>query len=140
MYNAIKPNSPVPAIGRLLLAAIFILSGVGKLAAPAATIAYIGSAGLPLPAVAYAGALVLELGGGLMLLAGLQTRLVALALAAFSIVAGLAFHHAIADQNQMVHLLKNIAIAGGLLQVFAFGAGAYSLDQRRSAGTAVRNA
>ena len=133
-------NSPIPAIGRALMAAIFIMSGIGKIAAPAATIGYIASSGLPLPAVGYAGAVLLEVGGGLMLLAGLQTRLVALVLAVFSIIAGLAFHHAIADQNQMIHLLKNFAMAGGLLQVFAFGAGAYSIDQLQRAGRLARGA
>ena len=133
MNNDIHTNSPVPAIGRVLMAAIFLLSGFGKIAAPAATIGYIASSGLPLASVAYVGAVVLEVGGGLMLLAGFQTRLVALGLALFTIVTGLVFHHAVADQNQMIHLLKNFAMAGGLLQVFAFGAGAYSLDHRRAA-------
>jgi putative oxidoreductase len=140
MNNAIKPNSPVPAIGRLLMAAIFMLSGVGKIAAPAATIGYIAAMGLPMPSVAYIGAVVLELGGGLLLLAGLQTRLAALALAVFSVVTGLAFHHAVGDQNQMIHLLKNFAMAGGLLQVFAFGAGAYSLDNRKQTALRARTA
>jgi putative oxidoreductase len=58
----------------------------------------------------------------------MKTRLVAAALALFSIATGLAFHNAIGDQNQLIHLLKNVAMAGGLLQVVAFGAGAYSLD------------
>jgi len=71
-----------------------------------------------------------ELGGGLLLIAGVKTRLVAANLAVFSIVTALAFHHAIGDQNQLIHLLKNISMAGGLLQVVAFGAGAFSFDQR----------
>ncbi len=137
MNQATHTNSPVPAIGRLLMAAIFLLSGFGKIAAPAATIGYIASVGLPMPALAYAGAVALEVGGGLLLLAGLQTRWTALVLAAFSIITGLAFHHAIADQNQMIHLLKNFAMAGGLLQVFAFGAGAFSLDNRRGGRFAI---
>lgn len=140
MNNAINTNSPVPAIGRLLMAAIFLLSGIGKISAPAATIGYIAAMGLPMPSVAYIGAVVLEVGGGLLLLAGLQTRLTALALAVFSVVTGLAFHHAVGDQNQMIHLLKNFAMAGGLLQVFAFGAGAYSLDNRKASATPARTA
>jgi putative oxidoreductase len=140
MNKAINTNSPVPAIGRLLMAAIFLLSGIGKIAAPAATIGYIAAMGLPMPSVAYIGAVVLEVGGGLLLLAGLQTRLTALALAVFSVVTGLAFHHAIGDQNQMIHLLKNFAMAGGLLQVVAFGAGAYSLDNRKATATLARTA
>lgn len=133
MKNAIAINtSPVPAIGRLLMAAIFLMSGIGKIGASAATIGYISAMGVPLPTLAYAGAIILEVGGGLMLLAGVQTRLVALVLAAFSVITGLVFHSAIGDQNQMIHLLKNFALAGGLLQVVAFGAGAYSWDNRKS--------
>lgn len=134
MNNAFNTNSPVPAIGRLLLAAIFLLSGFGKLADPAGTIGYITAMGLPLPMVAYAGAVAVEVGGGLMLVLGFHTRLAALALAGFSIVTGLAFHNAVGDQNQMIHLMKNFAMAGGLLQVFAFGAGAFSIDNRKPAG------
>lgn len=133
MKNANLTTSSLPAIGRVLLAAIFLLSGVGKLAAPGATIGYIAAMGLPFPELGYGLALVVEIGGGLLLAAGFQTRLTALALALFSIVTGLVFHHAIGDQNQMIHLLKNFAMAGGLLQVVAFGAGAYSLDNRSPA-------
>lgn len=125
-------TSVIPAIGRVLMATIFIMSGIGKLAAPAATMGYIASSGLPLPMLALVVAIAVELGGGLLLALGIQTRLVAAGLAAFSIVTGLAFHHAVGDQNQMIHLLKNIAMAGGLLQVVAFGAGAYSFDHRRA--------
>ncbi|WP_332851447.1 DoxX family protein [Duganella sp. S19_KUP01_CR8] len=126
-------TSVIPAIGRVLMATIFVMSGIGKLAAPAATMGYIASSGLPLPMLALVIAIAVELGGGLLLALGIQTRLVAAGLAAFSIVTGLAFHHAVGDQNQMIHLLKNIAMAGGLLQVVAFGAGAYSFDNRRAA-------
>nr|WP_315402198.1 DoxX family protein [uncultured Duganella sp.] len=122
----------IPAIGRVLLATIFIFSGIGKLLAPAATIGYIASSGLPFAPLALAGAIAVELGGGVMLALGIQTRLVAALLAGFSIVTGLAFHNAIGDQNQLIHLLKNIAMAGGLLQVVAFGAGAFSFDNRRT--------
>lgn len=132
MNKQFNQVSLVPAIGRALLAAIFLISGAGKLAAPAATMGYIAAMGLPLPALGLAGAVGIELIGGLMLIVGYQTRLTALALAAFSIVTGLLFHGAIGDQNQMIHLLKNFAMAGGLLQVAAFGAGALSLDARRS--------
>lgn len=128
----------VPAIGRVLLATIFIFSGIGKLLAPAATMGYIASSGLPFAGLALGVAIVVELGGGLMLALGVQTRLVAAGLAAFSIVTGLAFHNAIGDQNQLIHLLKNFAMAGGLLQVVAFGAGAYSFDQRGAAKPAAR--
>ncbi|CAN7317366.1 DoxX family protein [Duganella sp. LjRoot269] len=125
----------IPVIGRILLATIFVLSGFGKLMAPAATIGYIESSGLPFATLGLAIAIAVELGGGLLLAAGYKTRLVAAVLAGFSVVTGLAFHHAIGDQNQMIHLLKNFAMAGGLLQVVAFGAGAYSIDNRGTVST-----
>ena len=83
----------------------------------------------------------MELGGGLLLVAGFKTRHVAAALALFSVVTAFAFHGNVSDQNQMIHLLKNIAMAGGLLQVVAFGAGAWSVDAigaRKTSGQAVR--
>jgi len=125
-----------PALGRLLIAAIFLFSGFSKIAAPAMAQGYIASAGLPAPLLAYLIAVVVELGGGVLLVAGYQTRLAALALAVFSIAAAFGFHHDFADQNQMIHFLKNIAIAGGLLQVVAFGAGPLSLDARFGRGNA----
>ena len=131
MNNA-NNTSSLPVIGRLLLAAIFLISGIGKLAAPDMTIGYIGAMGLPFPTLGYLIALFVEIGGGALLVLGYQTRLVALVLAVFSIVTGLAFHHAVGDQNQLIHLLKNFALAGGLLQVVAFGAGAFSLDNRKA--------
>lgn len=118
-------------IGRVLLSVIFILSGFSKLAAPAMMIGYIDSVGLPLPHVALAVAIIVEIGGGLALIAGYRTRTVAAVLALFSVFTALAFHSALADQNQFIHFFKNIAMAGGLLQVVAFGAGRFSLDARR---------
>lgn len=132
LTNTNNSASALPLTGRILLAAIFIMSGIGKIAAPVATIGYISAMGLPFPELALAGAIGIEVIGGLLLVLGLYTRPVALALAAFSILTGLTFHSAIADQNQMIHLMKNFAMAGGLLQVAAFGAGALSLDARRT--------
>lgn len=132
--NASPPM--LAALGRLLLAAIFLISGLGKLAAPAATIGYIGTAGLPLPQLGYAVALVVEIGGGLLMLVGFQTRIAAWVLAAFTLVAAVTFHHDFADQNQMIHFLKNLAITGGFLQVAAFGAGRFSVDARRASAKA----
>ena len=126
----------VPFVGRILVAAIFILSGLGKIGAPAATQGYIAAMGLPAPLLAYIGAIVVELGGGLLLLAGYRTKLVAAALAVFSIVTAFIFHHALADQNQMIHFLKNFAMAGGLLQFVAYGAGRISVDGRTAAAAA----
>jgi len=125
----ITRQDTVALIGRILLAAIFVLSGVSKLADPAGMTAYIASAGLPLPQVALVGAIVVELGGGLALAAGFQTRLAATALALFSLVAAVFFHAALGDQNQFIHFFKNIAMAGGLLQVAAFGPGRISFDR-----------
>ena len=123
----------VAAVGRVLLATIFVLSGVGKIADPGGTIAYIGAAGLPLPQLAFAGATLIEVGGGIALVLGYRTRIVAAVLAIFSLLTAVAFHSVFADQNQMIHFLKNVAMAGGLLQVVAFGAGRLSLDARLAA-------
>jgi putative oxidoreductase len=132
-----KYENLVPLAGRVLLAAIFVLSGVGKLAAPEATLGYINAVGLPFPQLAYFGAIAVELVGGILLVVGYRTRLAAVALAAFSVVTAVIFHGAIGDQNQFIHLLKNLAIAGGLLQVAAFGAGGFSLDARYGAAAQV---
>jgi len=121
----------LPALGRVLIALIFVMSGLGKVTAPANTIAYIQSTGAPLAPVAYAIAVIVEVAGGLALMVGFQTRLTAAALAVFTLATAILFHNNMADQNQMIHFLKNIAITGGLLQVVAFGAGAFSLDNRR---------
>ena len=122
----------IPALGRLLLALIFVMSGLSKIAMPADTIAYIQSAGAPFAPAAFAVAVVVEVIGGLALLVGFQTRLAAAVLAIFTLAAAILFHSNMADQNQMIHFLKNIAITGGLLQVIAFGSGSWSLDARRA--------
>ncbi|MBI5430509.1 MAG: DoxX family protein [Nitrosomonadales bacterium] len=122
-----------PAVGatlsvaaRVMASAIFIVAGFGKLGAGyAGTQGYMASMGVPgalLPLV-----IALELGGGIALLLGFQTRLVAFLLAGFTIVAGLIFHSG-ADQMQQIMLMKNFAIAGGLLAFTVFGAGRLSLD------------
>jgi putative oxidoreductase len=122
-----------PAIGgllviaaRILASAIFIIAGYGKLdAGYAGTQAYMASAGVPgalLPLV-----IALEIGGGLALLLGFQTRLAALLLAGFCLVTGMLFHTG-SDQMQQIMLMKNLAMAGGLLAFTVFGAGRLSLD------------
>lgn len=126
-------NNHYAAIGRLLLASIFMLSGFSKLGAPEATQGYIASVGLPVPMLAYLAAIVAEVGGGILLVVGYRARVVSLLLAAFTVATALFFHRDFGDQNQMIHFLKNIAIAGGLLQIAAFGAGSFSLDARRLA-------
>ncbi|MHB2211651.1 DoxX family protein [Methylobacterium sp. CM6257] len=125
------PAALLPVTGRVLMSALFLVSGAGKLAAPAATLATIRAAGLPLPEVSFAAAALVEIAGGLLLIAGYRARLVALILAAFAVATALTFHTAVADPNQMFHFLKNLAMAGGLLQVAAFGSGPLSLDARQ---------
>jgi putative oxidoreductase len=128
--NMPRDNPYVGAVGRLLIAAIFLISGLGKIATPALTQGFIASAGLPLPLLAYLVAILIEVGGGILLVLGFQSRIVASVMAVFTVATALAFHSHFADQNAMAHFLKNIAITGGLLQIVAFGAGAFSLDSR----------
>lgn len=124
-------DASIAAAGRVFLAALFLMSGLSKIGAFEATTAYIASAGLPFPVLAYAATLAVEIGGGLLLVAGFQARLAAAALALFTVAAAIFFHNNFSDQNQAIHFLKNLAIAGGLLQVVAAGAGRFSLDARR---------
>jgi putative oxidoreductase len=122
-------------VGRILIGLPFAMSGFGKLAAYGPTTAMIGAVGLPFPPLAFVVAVAVELGGGLLLVLGYRVRPVALALAAFSLATAISFHGNFADQNQMIHFLKNVMIAGGLLQIAAFGAGAISIEQwRRKSG------
>jgi putative oxidoreductase len=118
----------------LLIGLPFAMSGLGKLAAYGATTQMISAAGLPVPPLAFVVAVAVELGGGLLLIAGFQARVVAIALALFALATAVSFHSDFADQNQMIHFLKNIMIAGGLLQIAGFGAGAISLDNRLAKG------
>lgn len=123
--------------GRLLLVALFLPAGIGKLTGFAGTVGYISSVGLPLPSVAAALAAVVEIGGGLALLLGFGTRLAALALAAFTLVASFFFHAywaVPADQAfvQQLMFFKNVAVTGGLLVLAAHGAGAWSVDARKA--------
>ena len=124
----------IPLLGRFLIGAPFVMSGMGKLAAYGATVGYIAAMGLPFPPIAFLLAVMTEVGGGLLLLSGYRARAVSLAMAVFCVVTAMFFHHNFADQNQMIHFLKNVMMAGGLLQIAAFGAGALSLDNRRGNG------
>jgi len=122
--------------GRLLLVALFLPAGIGKLTGFAGTVGYIGSVGLPLPTLAAALAAVVEIGGGLALLFGFGTRIAALVLAGFTLVASFFFHAywaVPADQAFVQQLLffKNVAVTGGLLALAAHGAGAWSVDARK---------
>jgi len=126
-----EPAAWLPFVGRLGIAAIFILSGISKVAAPAYSIAYIESAGLPFAPLALAAAALVEIVGGALLVFGYRTRFIAAVLALFALVTAIVFHAHFADQNQFIHFFKNIAMAGGLAQIVAFGAGGLSLDARR---------
>ncbi|HTD13452.1 MAG TPA: DoxX family protein [Steroidobacteraceae bacterium] len=120
----------LPFVGRLLIGGIFLMSGLGKLPAYTAMTAAISGAGLPFAPLGYAVALVVEIGLGALLLIGYRARAVALVLAIWCVVTAIFFHSNFADQNMMIHFLKNLMIAGGLLQIVHFGAGAVSLDAR----------
>jgi putative oxidoreductase len=120
----------LPLLGRILIGAPFVMSGLSKLGVYGATVGYISAMGLPVPALAFFVAVLTELGGGLLLLSGYRVRVVSLAMALFCVVTAIFFHHNFADQNQMIHFLKNVMMAGGLLQITWFGAGPFSLDAR----------
>ena len=122
-------------VGRILLALMFLLSGIGKIGDFAGTAGYISSVGLPLPSVLAAGALVLEIVAGIALIIGFKTRWAALALALFTIAAAVLFHNywaMPADQQMMQQIifLKNLAVTGGLLMLAIAGPGAWSVDRR----------
>ena len=122
-------------VARILMALIFVVSGVFKIAGFADTVGYIASKGLPFPAVAAVAAIIVELGGGLMLIVGWKVRWAALAMMLFTFAAALIFHDfwnagADAAQNQMIHFMKNISMAGGLLFAVVHGSGKFSLERQ----------
>ena len=115
-------------IGRLFLSMIFIYSGFNKITGYAGTQGYMESMGVPgilLPLV-----IAVELLGGLAILFGFKARLAAILLVGFNIVSALIFHQFWIDESQMNPFMKNIAMAGGFLMIFAHGPGAYSIDNR----------
>lgn len=132
--NALQ--NPLALIGRLLLAYVFIPAGFSKLGAGfGGTVGYIASKGLPMPEVGAVLAILAELGCGILLLIGFKTRWAALALAVFTLAAAFFFHNywAVPAEQvmaQRINFNKNLAIAGGLLLLAAFGAGAFSVDGR----------
>jgi putative oxidoreductase len=114
--------------GRILLAALFLISGLGKIGAYAATASYMSSAGVPsavLPVV-----IVTEVAGAISIIVGWKTRISAFLLAGFTVLTAFAFHTNFADQIQTVMFLKNFAIAGAFLLLVANGAGPLSIDRR----------
>ncbi len=122
-----------PLVGRLLIAAIFVFSGFGKITGFDGTVGYIASKGLPLPQLGAIAAIIVELGGGILLILGWKARLAAAVMLLFTLVAAVIFHNFWAvpvdmAQNQMIHFMKNICMAGGLLYVVVFGSGPLSVD------------
>jgi putative oxidoreductase len=116
-----------PLIARLFIGGFFLLAGVGKVADIAETAGYIQSVGLP-GFLAWPAA-IFEIVLGLALIVGYQTRIAALAGAAFCVVTAILFHNNFADQMQMIMFLKNFSIAGAFLMFFANGAGKLALDK-----------
>lgn len=115
-------------LARVLLGVLFVLAGLGKLADVPGFAGYMASGGVP-AALAWP-VVLLEILGGLALIAGVFTRAVALALGAFCVLSGALYHFDPADQMQMTQLLKNLALAGGYLALAITGPGALSVDQR----------
>lgn len=116
-------------IGRVLLGLIFVMSGINKIADPDGTQQYMSAMGITTAtAFLYAGAVLLEVAGGLALLLGVWAKWGATALIGFMIPATLIFHSNFDDQNQIIHFLKNLAIIGGLLYIASYGSGRLSVD------------
>ena len=121
-------SSVVALVGRALMCAIFVESGLAKLLSPAATIGYMAHLGLPLPPAAYAVSVVVEFGGGLAILLGFQIRIVAAIMAVFCIATALIAHNDMADRMQEINFMKNLCMAGGFLQLVAWGPGRYRVS------------
>lgn len=123
-----------PLIGRVLIALIYLISGLGKIAGFESTVGYIASQHLPLPKFAAISAIIFEVGGGTMLVVGWKARWAAAALIVFTALTALLFHNfwavpALEVQNQMTHFLKNVCILGGLLYVAVHGSGPLSIER-----------
>lgn len=128
-------NNASTLAGRALLGLIFIVSGFGKITGFAGTAGFMASKGMPMAEVLLVGAIAVEFLGGLMLLVGWKARWAALAIFLFIIPATLIFHNPAGltgqeAQNQMINIMKNLSIMGGMLMLFAFGPGAWSLDRK----------
>lgn len=120
----------VGLLGRVLMSAIFIQGGILKAMAPAATMAFFARDGVPVPGAAYAVALLVEIAGGVLFLVGWRARITALVLAIWCIATAMVAHYHPENREQMIHFMKNVCMAGGFLQVVAFGAGRLSADRR----------
>ena len=124
-----------PLIGRFLIAFIFLFAGFGKVTGFEGTVGYIASKGMPLPQLAAIAAIVIELGGGIMLVVGWNARIAAAAMLVFTALTALIFHNfwavpADQAQNQMIHFMKNVSMMGGLLYVVIHGSGPLSIKRR----------
>ncbi len=126
-----SPNVGAAAalIGRILLAALFLHEAWSKLTGYAGALAYMQAFGVPGQLLPFA--IAAELGCGLLILLGYQTRAAALMLAGFCVATAVLFHGKLSDRNQLLHFEKDLAIAGGFLVLFARGAGAWALDAIR---------
>jgi len=125
-----------PLAGRILIALIFVLSGFAKITGFEGTVGYIASKGLPLPQLGAIAAIIVELGGGILLIVGWKARWAAAAMLVFTAAAAVFFHNFWAVppdqvQNTMIHFMKNISMMGGLLFVVVHGSGPLSLDRGR---------
>ena len=120
-------------VARVLLGLLFVMAGIGKLGDMAGFAGYMASGGVPAflawPVVLF------EIIGGLALIVGFQTRIVAYALGAFCVASGLLYHFDPADQMQMTQVFKNLALAGGYLALGTIGAGAWSVDAKMGQGS-----
>ena len=128
-------QTPLAFAGRILLALMFVLAGLGKITGFAGTVGYMQSKGMPAAEVLAVLTILLEVGGGLALMVGFRTRWAAIALALFTLVASMIFHNfwAVPEAQRMVQnlmFMKNLSIVGGMLVLAAFGPGAWSLDAR----------
>lgn len=130
MLNSLQ--NPLTLLGRILIAALFIPAGFNKIAGFSGTMGYIASKGVPLPGLAAAIAVAVELGLGVLLLIGFQTRWAALGIALFTLFISFIFHAFWIDPSQSLMFFKNMAIVGGLFAFAAFGGGGWSVDGTRS--------
>lgn len=124
-----------PLIGRILVAAIFLWSGIGKIGGFAGTAGYMASKGLPMAEVLLVITIIVEIGAALMIIVGYKARLGALALLLWMIPVTLIFHAfwavpADQVQMQMINFFKNLGLMGAMLLIIGFGPGAYSVDRR----------
>ncbi|MGL4414600.1 DoxX family protein [Roseinatronobacter monicus] len=121
-------NTSFLLIARIFLGLLFLVAGLGKLGDVAGFGGYMATGGIP--AILAWPVVLFEIIAGLALIIGVQTRITALALAAFCVLSGLLYHFDPADQMQMTQLLKNLGLAGGYMALWVAGAGAWSVDAK----------